>query len=241
MKSFGPSIALTTGKSMTGTFSRPGRMGHRPGGQAFFSSLLSMEPVHRLTDIALSAAALAVLSPVLLAVAFLIRRHDGGPVFFRQTRVGLNGREFAFFKFRSMITNADAAKASLTAQNQHGAEGITFKMKNDPRITPIGRFIRKFSLDELPQFFNVLKGDMALVGPRPAVVAEVARYNDHARARLAVRPGLTCYWQIMGRAELDFDQQVELDLQYIANRSLAENARILLATPKAVISGRGAY
>lgn len=202
---------------------------------------LNLEPLHRLIDITVSALALIVLSPVLLTIAWLIRRHDGGPIIFRQTRVGKNGREFAFYKFRSMVLNADSLKASLVTQNQHGAGGITFKIKDDPRITPVGRLIRKFSLDELPQFYNVLIGDMALVGPRPAVVAEVARYDEHARGRLAVRPGLTCYWQIMGRAEIDFNQQVELDLNYIANRGILEDARILLATPKAVISGRGAY
>lgn len=197
--------------------------------------------LHRSVDIVVSGLALAALSPVFLVIAFLIRRHDGGPVIFRQTRVGKDGRQFAFYKFRSMVLDAEALKATLAAQNQHGSGGITFKMKHDPRITPVGRFIRKFSLDELPQLFNVIKGDMALVGPRPAVVAEVARYDEHARGRLAVRPGLTCYWQIMGRAELDFDRQVALDLKYITNRSLIEDARILLATPAAVLSGRGAY
>jgi len=174
-------------------------------------------------------------------VAFLIRKHDGGPVIFRQNRVGKDGRVFSFYKFRSMVNNADALKKQLAEKNQHGSAGITFKMKDDPRITPIGRFIRKYSIDELPQLVNILKRDMAIVGPRPAVVAEVERYDEHARGRLAVRPGLTCYWQIMGRAELNFDQQVELDLRYIANRSLIEDARIFIATPKAVLEGKGAY
>jgi len=140
-----------------------------------------------------------------------------------------------------MVKDADALKAKLAEQNQHGAAGITFKMKDDPRITPIGKFIRKYSLDELPQLFNILKGDMAIVGPRPAVIKEVEQYDEHARGRLAVRPGLTCYWQIMGRAELNFEQQVELDLRYIASRTLLEDARIFLATPKAVLEGKGAY
>ena len=202
---------------------------------------LKLESIHRMIDITVSALALIALSPILLSIAFLIRLQDGGPVLFRQTRVGKNGREFSFFKFRSMVLYADDLKTALKSQNEHGAQGITFKMKSDPRITSIGRFIRKFSLDELPQFYNVLIGDMALVGPRPAVVAEVARYDDHARRRLTVRPGLTCYWQIMGRAELDFNQQVELDLKYIANRGIIEDTRILLATPRAILSGRGAY
>ena len=217
------------------------RYAGRPWSLKMSSENLKLESIHRMIEITGSALALIALSPVLMTIAFLIRRQDGGPVLFRQTRIGKNGIEFSFFKFRSMVLNADALKASLKAQNEHGDLGITFKMKMDPRITRIGRFIRKFSLDELPQFYNVLIGDMALVGPRPAVVAEVARYDDHARRRLAVRPGLTCYWQIMGRAELDFNQQVELDLKYIANRSIIEDARILLATPRAIISGRGAY
>ena len=197
--------------------------------------------VRRGIDIILSGLGLLVLAPVFAVIAFLIRKHDGGPVIFRQDRVGKDGKVFSFYKFRSMVKNADALKAKLAEQNQHGSAGITFKMKDDPRITPVGKFIRKYSLDELPQLFNILKGDMAIVGPRPAVVKEVEQYNDHARGRLAVRPGLTCYWQIMGRAELNFDQQVELDLRYIANRSLIEDARIFLATPKAVLEGKGAY
>jgi lipopolysaccharide/colanic/teichoic acid biosynthesis glycosyltransferase len=199
------------------------------------------EVVRRAIDITLSGLGLIVLAPLFAVVSILIRKHDGGSVIFRQNRVGKDGKIFSFYKFRSMVRNADALKAKLAEQNQHGAGGITFKMKDDPRITPIGRFIRKFSIDELPQLFNILKGDMSIVGPRPAVVAEVERYDERARGRLAVRPGLTCYWQIMGRAELNFDQQVDLDLQYIANRGLIEDARIFLATPKAVLEGKGAY
>ncbi len=199
------------------------------------------EVVRRGLDITISGLGLLVLAPLFAIVAFLIKKHDGGPVIFRQNRVGKDGKVFSFYKFRSMVMNADALKKQLAERNQHGAEGITFKMKDDPRITPIGRFIRKYSIDELPQLVNILKGDMAIVGPRPAVVAEVERYDDHARGRLAVRPGLTCYWQIMGRAELNFDQQVDLDLRYIANRSLIEDARIFFATPKAVLEGKGAY
>jgi lipopolysaccharide/colanic/teichoic acid biosynthesis glycosyltransferase len=197
--------------------------------------------VRRVMDVAISGVGLVVLAPLFAVVAFLIKKHDGGPVLFRQDRVGKDGKVFSFYKFRSMVLNADALKARLAAQNQHGETGITFKIKNDPRITPVGRFIRKFSIDELPQLYNVLKGDMAIVGPRPAVVAEVERYDEHDRGRLAVRPGLTCYWQIMGRAELDFAQQVELDLKYIAERSLINDVKIMLATPRAVIGGRGAY
>lgn len=199
------------------------------------------EVVRRAIDVMIACLGLMVLAPAFALIAFLIKRHDGGPVIFRQNRVGKDGKVFSFYKFRSMVTGADALKAKLATQNQHGEKGITFKMKDDPRITPIGRVLRKFSLDELPQLYNVLKGDMALVGPRPAVVAEVEKYDERARGRLSVRPGLTCYWQIMGRAELDFDRQVELDLQYIADRSLIEDARIFLATPRAVLEGRGAY
>jgi lipopolysaccharide/colanic/teichoic acid biosynthesis glycosyltransferase len=150
------------------------------------------------------------------------------------------GREFPFPKFRSMVTDADARKQELTALNQHG-DGITFKIKKDPRVTWIGRFMRKFSIDELPQLWCVLTGDMALVGPRPPVPSEVAQYTLADRRRLDTKPGLTCIWQVSGRADIPFEQQVELDVKYIESQSIWLDIKLLLKTIPAVLSGRGAY
>lgn len=194
----------------------------------------------RVIDITAVLLALVALSPLLLAVAFGIWIYDRGPIFFAQTRVGKNGRHFKFWKFRSMVINAEALKVALLAQNQH-ADGRTFKMRRDPRITPVGRFIRRFSIDELPQLYNVLVGDMSLVGPRPPVPAEVATYTAHDLQRLSVTPGLTCIWQVSGRSELAFPQQVKLDLEYIEKRSLIFDISLIARTVPAVLSGRGAY
>jgi lipopolysaccharide/colanic/teichoic acid biosynthesis glycosyltransferase len=192
----------------------------------------------RWLDIVGSAAAIVVLSPLLLLVALLVRM-DGGPAVFAQTRVGKYGREFKMFKFRSMCMNAEARLKELLSANAHG-EGVTFKIKNDPRITKIGKWLRKLSLDEVPQFFNVLMGDMSLVGPRPPVPGEVARYTAMDRRRLTVNPGLTCIWQISGRSEIDFSGQVRLDVRYIENQTFWRDVRILAKTVPAVIAGRGA-
>jgi lipopolysaccharide/colanic/teichoic acid biosynthesis glycosyltransferase len=192
----------------------------------------------RLFDIVGSAAAIALLSPLILLVGLLVRL-DGGPAVFAQTRVGKYGREFKMFKFRSMCMNAEARLKDLLSVNSH-AEGVTFKIKNDPRITKVGRWLRKLSLDEVPQFFNVLMGDMSLVGPRPPVPGEVARYTSMDRRRLAVSPGITCIWQISGRSEIDFSGQVRLDVGYIENQSFWRDVRILAKTLPAVIVGRGA-
>lgn len=197
-------------------------------------------PTKRVIDLIGSAAALVVLSPLFLATAVLIWCEDRGPVFFKQIRVGRNGRPFLMWKFRSMYTDAEARKQALLAQNQH-VGGVTFKMKDDPRITRIGRFIRKYSIDELPQFFNVLRGEMALIGPRPPVPAEVAEYRSFELRRLRVKPGLSCLWQIAGRAEIDFSGQVKLDLEYIHTAHLVNDFLILLRTVPAVLAGRGAY
>ena len=194
----------------------------------------------RTVDIVLSAAALLCLSPVYLLIALLIKLEDRGPIFFRQVRVGQWGREFRMLKFRSMRVDAEQRLKELLAKNQH-AHGITFKIKNDPRITRVGHILRKYSLDELPQFFNVLVGDMSLVGPRPPVPREVALYTLADRRRLAVKPGITCIWQISGRAEIDFPGQVQLDVRYIESRSLREDFKILCKTIPAVLSGDGAY
>jgi exopolysaccharide biosynthesis polyprenyl glycosylphosphotransferase len=197
------------------------------------------DAVKRVVDIVGSLVALVALSPVLAVIAAIVRL-DGGPVFFAQTRVGRHGREFKMFKFRSMRTDAEKKLAELLAANKH-SDGVTFKIKNDPRVTPIGRWIRRYSLDELPQFYNVLIGDMSLVGPRPPVPREVALYTLADRRRLCVKPGITCIWQISGRAEIDFNGQVRLDVKYIESQSLSQDLKILFRTPRAVVFGSGAY
>jgi exopolysaccharide biosynthesis polyprenyl glycosylphosphotransferase len=195
--------------------------------------------IKRALDLVGALALLIVTAPILLAVAIAIKLEDGGPVFFPQVRVGKDGRHFVIFKFRSMVQNAEALKAQLLAQNEM-RDGILFKIRKDPRITRVGRLIRKLSLDELPQLFNVVRGDMSLVGPRPPVPSEVARYDPAHRRRLSATPGITCLWQVSGRNEIDFQGQVRLDVQYIERQSLGLDLAILLRTIPAVISGRGA-
>jgi lipopolysaccharide/colanic/teichoic acid biosynthesis glycosyltransferase len=195
----------------------------------------------RTLDIVVIGTVLLLFSPLILLIAMLIKLHDGGPVLFWQRRVGLDGKEFGFPKFRSMVVNAEEIRKQLEAQNQHGSHGVTFKMKNDPRITPIGKLLRRTSLDELPQLWCVLRGEMTLVGPRPALPAEVARYGLHERMRLLVTPGLTCIWQVSGRSNIAFPKQVEMDLEYIRNRSVVQDISLLAKTVPAVVSGNGAY
>lgn len=195
----------------------------------------------RALDITVTLPALIALLPLFLLVALAIKLNDRGPVLFWQKRVGLHGKVFAFPKFRSMRTDAEPLKAALQAANQHGAEGVTFKMRNDPRITRIGRFIRRTSIDELPQLWCVLVGDMSLVGPRPPLINEVKRYTTAERHRLSVTPGLTCIWQVSGRSEIPFDQQVDMDLNYIRQPSIRQDLKLLADTVPAVIRGRGAY
>jgi lipopolysaccharide/colanic/teichoic acid biosynthesis glycosyltransferase len=192
-------------------------------------------------DLLLVLPALLLLAPLLALVALAIKLHDRGPVLFWQRRVGRHGAEFAFPKFRSMVVDAEARRVALAATNQHGQQGVTFKMKRDPRITPVGRLIRRTSIDELPQLWCVLKGEMSLVGPRPPLVGEVARYTLADRERLAVTPGLTCIWQVNGRSEVPFPQQVQMDLHYIREPSLWADIKLLARTLPAVIRGRGAY
>jgi len=194
----------------------------------------------RFLDILFSLLALIILSPLFLVLAILIKLTSPGPIFFVQVRIGQYGRSFCFFKFRSMYIDAEQRKQELMAQNE-SADGVIFKMKNDPRITPIGRIIRKTSMDELPQFLNVLFGDMSLVGPRPPVPSEVKEYSIEARKRLNVKPGLTCLWQVSGRSDIPFKEQVKLDKEYISSRSLKSDFLILLKTIPAILSGRGAY
>ncbi len=199
----------------------------------------SSEFLKRTVDIVGSLAALIMLSPLLVPISALVRL-DGGPVLFAQTRVGRLGRPFKMFKFRSMRPDAEQRLAALLATNQHGT-GVTFKIKNDPRITRIGHWLRRFSLDELPQFYNVLIGDMSLVGPRPPVPREVALYALSDHRRLLVKPGITCTWQVGGRSEIDFPGQVQLDVNYIESQSMGQDLKILAKTPKAVVFGPGAY
>jgi exopolysaccharide biosynthesis polyprenyl glycosylphosphotransferase len=180
--------------------------------------------VKRLFDIISSATALALLSPLLLTVAVLIKLTSSGPIFFKQKRVGLHGKTFDMLKFRSMVVNAEELKAKLEALNEQ--TGPVFKMKNDPRITRIGRFIRKYSIDELPQLLNVLRGEMSVVGPRPPVPKEVEKYAAWQRRRLSVRPGLTCIWQVSGRNQISFEEWMYLDMQYIDNWTLLTDLRL---------------
>lgn len=193
----------------------------------------------RTLDILLSAILLLLLLPLFLVIVALIRLDSPGPVLFRQTRVGREGRQFAFYKFRSMVTSAEAQRAALIALNERS--GPVFKMRQDPRVTRTGRFLRRTSLDELPQILNIIRGDMSFVGPRPALPSEVARYTPRQRQRLGVTPGLTGLWQVSGRASLSFEHSIELDLHYIECQSLWMYLRILFLTIPAVVTGRGAY
>src|SRR5215813_5163366 len=190
-------------------------------------------------DLAMAFVLLVFLTPVLIGVAIAIRITSPGPILFRQRRCGLNGRPFTMLKFRSMVSDAEQRKQELAALNEMG--GPVFKLTNDPRVTPIGRFLRRWSIDEWPQFINVLQGEMSLVGPRPLPVDEVERFDDPAhRRRLSVRPGLTCLWQVSGRNEVrDFKDWVRLDLEYIDHWSLWLDVKILWRTIPAVLTGTG--
>ncbi len=193
----------------------------------------------RALDVVLSALALLVLSPVFLVVAVAIRLDSPGPVLFRQRRVGMNGREFTLLKFRSMYRDAQARLDALRGRNE--VSGPVFKMRDDPRVTRVGRLIRRTSLDELPQFWNVLRGEMSVVGPRPPIPAEVRQYERRHLRRLSVKPGITCTWQVSGRSSIGFDRWMELDLSYIDNWSLWHDVKILARTIPAVLTGRGAH
>jgi lipopolysaccharide/colanic/teichoic acid biosynthesis glycosyltransferase len=203
-------------------------------------SLGSVLVVKRTLDILISGTALLLFSPVLLLVALLVYLDDPGPVFYTQTRVGQDGRLFPFYKFRSMRVGADKMKDQLIQQNE-SKDGVIFKMKNDPRITRVGKYLRRFSVDEAPQILNVFLGDLSIVGPRPPVPREVALYTLEDRKRLHVKPGLTCFWQIQGRSEIPFKEQVRLDLQYISSQGFWMDLWIIIKTVPAVLLGRGAY
>ena len=190
-------------------------------------------------DRAAAGAMLLAMAPAFAAIALAIRLTDHGPVYFKQTRVGKNGGTFQVWKFRTMVVDAEQRKAELTALNE--SDGALFKMRKDPRVTKAGSWLRRYSLDELPQLFNVVLGDMSLVGPRPALPTEAAKYGDHMRRRLVVKPGITGLWQVNGRSDLSWDEAVRLDLRYVENWSLALDLQIMWKTWSAVLRGHGAY
>jgi exopolysaccharide biosynthesis polyprenyl glycosylphosphotransferase len=192
----------------------------------------------RVFDVCASTAALALLSPVFLVVSVAIKLTSSGPILFRQERVGLHGRRFHMLKFRSMVENAEAMRAQLEKMNEQS--GPVFKIERDPRITAVGRLIRKLSVDELPQLLNVLRGEMAIVGPRPPLPSEVAKYEPWQRRRLSVRPGITCVWQVSGRSQISFERWMYLDMQYIDHWSLGKDLKLIWKTVPAVLGGRGA-
>lgn len=194
----------------------------------------------RVFDLTISLMLLVALLPIFLITAVAIRLESRGPVLYSQRRVGKNGRTFKFYKFRSMVMDAEQKQKQISNLNESD-DGVIFKMKRDPRITKTGKFIRRFSIDELPQLLNVILGDMSLVGPRPALPKEVAQYTLEQRKRLHTTPGITCLWQVSGRSDIPFSGQVQLDLKYIRNKNLLTNLTILIKTIPAVISGKGAY
>jgi len=196
------------------------------------------DALKRVIDVIGATILLALGMPLLIAAAIAIAREDRGPVLFAQTRVGRGGRTFVLYKLRTMIVHAEARKAELLHRNE--VRGPAFKIRRDPRVTRVGRFLRRASIDELPQLFNVLRGEMSLVGPRPALPCEVAAHDERARRRLLVKPGLTGLWQVSGRAALPFNDWLDLDLDYVARASVALDLWLLLRTVPAVLSGRGA-
>jgi lipopolysaccharide/colanic/teichoic acid biosynthesis glycosyltransferase len=207
--------------------------------QGLLNAELWQIAVKRLMDIVLSALAIVVLTPVLVAVALLIMLTSRGPVFYVQERVGRGGGPFRMLKFRSMYRDAHEHRHEHSGQNIH--QGPIFKIRDDPRITPVGRAMRRLSIDEFPQFFNVLMGSMSLVGPRPALPDEFLDYNERERERLLAKPGVTCIWQVSGRSDVDFDTWIDMDLQYIEEWSLRTDLKLLFKTVPAVLTGRGAY
>lgn len=192
----------------------------------------------RALDIIASTLGLIILSPILLVVAILIRLESRGPAIFSQKRIGLNKKEFKMYKFRSMVQNAEELKEKLAKENE--MSGPMFKIKNDPRVTKVGKFIRKTSIDELPQLINVLKGEMSLVGPRPSLPKEVSKFEPWMLKRLSVKPGLTCYWQVSGRNNIDFENWMKLDLQYVNDRSFWLDLKLILKTVTVLFGDKNA-
>lgn len=204
------------------------------------NSRIGFKCVKRIIDVVLSAAGLVCLIPVFIVVAILMKKEEPkGPIFFKQTRVGKNGREFTMYKFRSMCIDAEERLVYLLAENE--IKGAMFKMKDDPRVTKIGKAIRRNSIDELPQLLNVLKGDMSLIGPRPPLPREVKEYSRYDLQRLLVKPGCSGLWQTSGRNEMNFAEMVELDIQYIREQSLMNDIKIIWKTVKVMVYPNGAY
>jgi lipopolysaccharide/colanic/teichoic acid biosynthesis glycosyltransferase len=236
---------IATASTAWGRFWLRGYMGWKRA--AWRSTVGLTQLLKRFIDVLAAGSLLLLLLPLMLLVAWLVKR-DGGPVFFRQIRVGYRGREFGMLKFRSMCVDAEARLAELLKQNEK-SDGVTFKMKNDPRVTKVGRILRKTSMDELPQLINVLKGEMSLVGPRPPLPREVALYTSEDRRRLMAVPGITCLWQIGEREggwwevgdrnQIDFAEQVRLDVRYIESQSVWRDLWILIKTVPAVLLGKG--
>lgn len=197
------------------------------------------EVIKRLIDIVCSFLGVLVLSPLFIIIAIIIKTTSKGPVFFSQKRVGKNGKEFNMYKFRSMVVNAEELKEKLAAQNE--MSGPMFKMKDDPRVTKVGKFIRKTSIDELPQLWNVLKGDMSLVGPRPSLPKEVAQFENWMYRRLEVKPGLTCYWQVSGRNNIDFEDWMKLDVKYVEERNLWIDIKLIFKTVFVLFGDKNAH
>ena len=197
------------------------------------------EVIKRLIDVVCSFMGVLLLSPLFIIIAIIIKTTSKGPVFFSQKRVGKNGREFDMYKFRSMVVNAEELKEKLAAQNE--MSGPMFKMKDDPRVTKVGKFIRKTSIDELPQLWNVLKGDMSLVGPRPSLPKEVAQFEDWMHKRLEVKPGLTCYWQVSGRNNIDFEDWMKLDIRYVDERSTWIDIKLIFKTVGVLFGDKNAH
>lgn len=193
----------------------------------------------RVFDLFVASLALLLLVPIIPLIAVMIKLDSPGPVFFRQQRVGRAGRVFHFYKFRSMFAGADERKKEVEALNEQ--DGPVFKVRSDPRVTNVGRFLRRSSLDEIPQIFNVVKGEMSIVGPRPPLPSEVERYQPWHRRRLDVTPGITCLWQISGRSHLSFNEWMRLDIEYLKNRSMKTDLLIFFKTIPAVITRKGAY
>ena len=232
------SLALPSSTPLLGGRTRTGLGAWQSAGGSGARNVTSL--VRRGIDVTVASVSLLVLAPVFFAIALVIRLESRGPALFVQRRVGLRGARFSLYKFRSMCVDAEQRRRAVV-ESAGAEEDVRFKWSADPRITPVGRILRRFSLDELPQLLNVLRGDMSLVGPRPPIPEEVERYTPRQLGRLAVRPGLTCTWQVGGRAEIPFEEQVEMDLDYIRRRSLCNDLKILLQTPRAVLLGRGAY
>ena len=197
------------------------------------------EVIKRTIDIVCSFVGILVLSPLFIVIAIIIKLTSKGPVFFSQKRVGKHGREFDMYKFRSMVVNAEELKEKLAAQNE--MSGPMFKMKDDPRVTKVGKFIRKTSIDELPQLWNILKGDMSLVGPRPSLPKEVAQFDEWMYKRLEVKPGLTCYWQVSGRNNIDFEDWMKLDIRYVEERNFWIDIMLIFKTVFVLFGDKNAH